>query len=522
MLPDLALYPAWLRPAELVVKLPEHWRSPLLRLALAWAGLIAMFFGEWAAMAAQWWDSSTYNHILLVPIIACWLVWMRAPQVADIVPQGWWPGLLALAGALFLWLLGSMSGLNLASQLGAVLAMLAAVLALLGPRVAIALLFPLAYLLFLVPFGDELVPPLQMITADITIALTHFSGIAAQIDGVFINTPVGLFEVAEACSGVKFLIAMIALGALVAHVCFRSWWRRACFMALAVLLPIIANGIRAWGTIYIAQWQGVEFAAGFDHIFYGWVFFAIVMALLFALGWRFFDRSPEDPYIDPNAIDRLPLLQWAEGFRITGWAALGVVGTLAVGALAWDKSALAVEAQLPTQVALPSVPGWHRVDHAPDIWWQPRAAGANHRLLGSYDDGQGHRVEVFYALYAAQAEGREATGFGEGALVPDTSWRWLQPGPAVHGGKSEWLQAEGLHERLAVTYYRSGELFTGSAARLKLANMRDRLLMRPVPVAMLIVSAEEHSTGDPQAAVEAFMAATSPTIAWMDQLAPVP
>lgn len=501
---------------------PVHWRAPLVRLALAWGGLIALFLGEWAAMARQWWDSSTYTHILLVPAIVVWLVRLRAPQLAPLVPHGWWPGLVVLAAALFVWLLGSLSGLSLASQLGAVLMLQASVLALLGPRIGLAVLFPLVYMTFLVPFGDELVPPLQMITAQITITLTHLSGIAAQIEGVFIDTPVGLFEVAEACSGVKFLIAMIALGVLVAHVCFRSWWRRAAFMALAVLLPILANGVRAWGTIYIAQFQGVQFAAGFDHVFYGWIFFAVVMALLFAISWRFFDRKPEDAYLDPAVLDGLPLLHRAEGWRLPGWAVLGGMAAMVAGVIAWDKAALATEADLPARVVLPAVPGWHRVDHAPDIWWQPRAAGADHRLLGTYADGRGHQVEVFYALYAAQVEGREATGFGEGALVPGTAWRWLKPAPSIRGGKGEWLQADGVHDRLALTFYRIGPLVTGSGVRLKAAAMRDHLLMRPAPVEMLIVSAENHATASPRAAVESFMAAIDPTVSWMDRFAPAP
>ena len=61
--------------------------------------------------------------------------------------------------------------------------------------------------------------------------------------------------------------------------------------------------MRAWGTIYIAQSQGLEFAEGFDHIFYGWVFFAIVLAALLAIGWRWFERWPDDPYIDAQAIE---------------------------------------------------------------------------------------------------------------------------------------------------------------------------------------------------------------------------
>ena len=287
---------------------PQTWRMPLLDLALAVAGLLALTWGDWSEMARQWWDASTYNHILLVPPILAWLVRMRWPELAKLAPRTWWPGLAWLGVGLFAWLAGTMAGINLVSQLGAVLLLQAAVAVLLGPRVVAGLLFPLAYMLFLVPFGDEIVPALQAITAEMAVALTHASGVPAQIDGVFIDTPAGLFEVAEACSGVKFLVAMVALGALVAHLCFASWKRRAVFMAAAVLVPVLANGVRAWGTIYIAQSQGIEFAAGFDHIVYGWIFFALVMATVLGASWRFFDRSPDDPLIDAAAIEASPLL----------------------------------------------------------------------------------------------------------------------------------------------------------------------------------------------------------------------
>ena len=287
---------------------PQTWRMPLLNLALAVAGLLALTWGDWSEMARQWWDASTYNHILLVPPILAWLVRMRWPELAKLAPRTWWPGLAWLGVGLFAWLAGTMAGINLVSQLGAVLLLQAAVAVLLGPRVVAGLLFPLAYMLFLVPFGDEIVPALQAITAEMAVALTHASGVPAQIDGVFIDTPAGLFDVAEACSGVKFLVAMVALGALVAHLCFASWKRRAVFMAAAVLVPVLANGVRAWGTIYIAQSQGIEFAAGFDHIVYGWIIFALVMAMVLGASWRFFDRSPDDPLIDAAAIEASPLL----------------------------------------------------------------------------------------------------------------------------------------------------------------------------------------------------------------------
>lgn len=284
-----------------------EWRTPLLRLTLLWGLLLLVTVRDWAAMAHQWWNISTYNHMLLVPAIVAALVWIRRDELLKITPKAWWPGSIALAAAAGLWLLGTSLEINTISQLGAVGALQASVAAVLGLRVALGLLFPLAYMVFLVPIGGELVPGLQMITADIAITLTHWSGIPAAIDGIMIDTPGGLFEVAEACAGVQFLIAMVALGVLVAQSCFRSWRRRAIFLAACIVVPIVANGIRAWGTIYIAQSQGIAFAAGFDHIVYGWVFFAMVIAVLLGSAWRWFDRAPEDPGIDGAALAHMPL-----------------------------------------------------------------------------------------------------------------------------------------------------------------------------------------------------------------------
>jgi exosortase A len=518
MQPDLTLR----RTAVLTDLLSQAWRRPLLHLALAWGLLLVLFAPVVADMVRQYWDSSTYNHVLFVPLILGWLVHMRSGELARLVPSGFWPGLLLLAGALLLWLLGDISGLALATHLGLVLALQACVITILGVRVTAALLFPIAYMLFLVPFGDELVPMLQTITAKLTIALTVWSGVPADINGVFIDTPAGLFEVAEACSGVKFLIAMIALGTLAAHVCFASWRRRAVFMAVAVVLPILANGVRAWGTIYIAQSQGIEFAAGFDHIFYGWVFFALVMAVLLAAAWPFFDRPQDDRFIDAQAIAAAPLLAGLERMTTPVSRCLLMALLLSLGALGWSYQALQLAAPMPQQIALPQVDGWQRAEIAPGVAWEPRATGANHRLLGSYTRADGARVDVFYALYAAQNEGREAGAFGEGALVPNSDWSWHSQGPVMGGGVSEWLQAGSDVRRLTVTYYRHRDLLTGSVSRLKLSNIRDRLTFDPHPTSLLILSATQGVAVSADDAIVRFTTATGDLGAWMDRVGQAP
>lgn len=334
-------------------RFPKAWHKPLAHLALVWGALALLTLRDWFAMFDQWWNTSTYNHILIIPAIIAALVWIRREELAKLEPQAWWPGLLGFAAALLLWFLGRIGEVNTFSQLGAVAALQFSVLTILGPRVTAGLLFPLGYMLFLVPFGDELVPTLQMITAEITIALTEWSGVPAHIEGVFIDTPAGLFEVAEACSGVQFLVAMMALGALVAQTCFQSWRRRLAFLAACAIVPIIANGIRAWGTIYIAQSQGIEFAAGFDHIFYGWIFFGIVVALVLGGAWRFFDRSPEDPGIDGAALARAPLFAATDRFAATPARTLATSGAMILFVAVWALLASRLQATVPESVSLP-------------------------------------------------------------------------------------------------------------------------------------------------------------------------
>lgn len=315
--------------------MPAAWRSALTALGAGVLAVMLLAAREWGEMAHQWWNIDTYNHLLLMPPIIAWLGHLKLGELARISPRAFWPGLLLLVAALGLWWAGRASGINLLAHAGAVGMVQAAVVAVLGLRASLLLALPLALGGFLVPFGDEIIPPLQLITADIAVALTHLSGVPARVDGIHIDTPAGLFIVAEACSGVKFLIAMVTLGVLVCFTRFASWQRRAAFMAACIIVPVLANGARAWATIYIAQFIGAERATGFDHIVYGWVFFAIIVAALLGAGWRFFEREPEEygwRAADLAAKDGITRAE--NGALAPGGAALAVIALAAIAALA--------------------------------------------------------------------------------------------------------------------------------------------------------------------------------------------
>ncbi|WP_108790403.1 exosortase A [Erythrobacter sp. Alg231-14] len=320
--------------SRLLVGFSPTWRTSLGVMLIGVVAVMTIAAREWAEMAHQWWNIDTYTHVLMVPIIVGWLVVLRIGALAKFSPRPWWPGLVLVGCALTLWIVGRATGINIVAHAGAVGAVQGVVVTALGPRASLALALPIAFATFLIPIGDEFIAPLQSITADIAVALTIWSGIPAVIDGIYIDTPIGLFVVAEACSGVKFLVAMITLAVLVAFTRFESWTRRGLFMLAAIVVPIIANGIRAWGTIYIAQSQGVEFAAGFDHIFYGWIFFAVVVVAILSVAWQFFEREPEDAgwtAQDVAAFGWLPRLERGSSAPIVAIA--GFVGLTILAAI---------------------------------------------------------------------------------------------------------------------------------------------------------------------------------------------
>ncbi|MCB2047814.1 MAG: exosortase A [Novosphingobium sp.] len=498
---------------------PPDWRAALAPATAAVLIVAVAFATDWSRIAAIAWQSSTFNHILLIPLILWWMVAQRAPELRTLVPAPWWPGFLLTAAGAMVWLLGTFSGMDLASQLGAVAVLVSLVPLFLGVRVTAALTFPLLYAFLLVPMGEELVPALQLLTAKITVALVEASGIPAHIEGVFIDTPAGLFEVAEACSGVKFLIAMFALGLLAANICFVSWRRRIAFMAICVVVPILANGVRAFATIWIAQSVGAERAAGIDHIIYGWVFFAIVVALILAISWRFFDRAPTAKFTNLDALAGSPLLARFERQRIAPITALAGLVLIIGAAHLWARSGEALRADLPESVSLPEIEGWHPVAFPrTGLAWEPRAEGADQRLFGRYRNASGEEVDVFLALYSSQGDGHEPSGFGQGAMRPDSGWSWHSPGPNFPDAMSEYLRGDDGAMRLAVTWYASGDLVTGSKVKLKLHSMADKLRLSEEPAALLIVSAADRSADKARKAVSEFMRDAGPVRQWMDRI----
>ena len=258
----------------------------------AWLALGLLFRAEIAAAVQVWHDSTAYSHCFFVLPIALYLAWdrratlprhcrcsrRRSPPLA----RSRWPPPGSPPSGSASWRAGNWSSWPVVELL---------FLAVLGWRLWWALSAPLLYLVFLVPFGAFLTPALQHFTAwFIDVGLTVLD-IPHDVDAHLIEIPEGRFYVAEACAGLRFLIASVAFGVLYACLIYRSLWRRAAFMAASIVVPIIANGFRALGIVVLGHVLGSAEAASADHVLYGWVFFSIVILLLILAGMPFQQAS---------------------------------------------------------------------------------------------------------------------------------------------------------------------------------------------------------------------------------------
>jgi len=266
------------------------WLTAAAVLALGVAVFLIAFWDE-AVHAVEVWEGSTaYNHCFLILPISAYLIWERRQALFSRFPSpSYWP-LLAMVPVAAVWLLALQLGIMEGRQFAAMALLQLFLVALLGFRTWRIVAFALLYLFFLVPSGAFLTPALQDFAARFAVRGIQLVGIPVYSDGLQIEVPGARFVVAEACAGLRFLIASVALGTLYGYLMYRSWTRRIVFIAVSIVVPIIANGLRVMGIVVLGYILGSAQAAAADHLIYGWIFFSAVSLILILLGLPF--RQP--------------------------------------------------------------------------------------------------------------------------------------------------------------------------------------------------------------------------------------
>jgi exosortase A len=378
---------------------PAHangWTYAVAALAVCCLALGLIFRQEFVGAYRVWLDSATYNHCFLIIPISLYMIWQRRHALASLSPAPDFRALFVIPLLSLGWFGASAIGILEAQQLVVMTILQAMIFGILGWPVYRRLMAPLLYLYFLVPFGEFLVPTLQNFTANFAVLGLQLLGIPVFSDGILIDVPAGSFAVAEACAGLRFLIAAVAFGVFYATEIYESRVRRSIFIALSIVVPVIANGFRALGLIVAAEVFGSAAAVEADHITYGWIFFSIVLVALIFIGRTFADRN--EPPSRPPPANRQRLSAYAPSLA---FAAVGLfVSLAAIGpGIAAVLDAPRASAALPIVAPAVSQP-WTRLAAGRQDW-RPTIVQADKQLSDSFTDGP-NRIDRFVALYATR------------------------------------------------------------------------------------------------------------------------
>ncbi|HVJ52755.1 MAG TPA: exosortase A [Aliidongia sp.] len=453
----------------------RHWGRSLGLLGLLILGILALYHTAAEAAVHVWLISPTFNHCLLILPTSAYLVWQRRALLRDAAPSLSLPTLLLLLPLTGLWLFGQLVGVLEIEQFAMIAMIEVAILAVLGWPVYRLVLFPALFLFFLIPSGEYLIGPLQRFTTDFIAIGLDLAGIPAYIEGTVIELGNGTFQVAEACAGLRFLIATIVVGVLFAHLYFTRPVKIILFMIACFWVPVIANGFRALGIVLLAHATDNRVAAGADHIIYGWGFSVVILFVLLFVGARFAD-PPRN----------LTASAAARRGSVPGFSSLvaALVLTLALAAagpaLAWqrerqpvlvDSNSLKLPATLGSFTVSADAPDWHPLFLEPDAHVMAQLTEPSDGAFAQPPVG----LELLY--YGRMRKGRELVSSSNRLWSEEGTWRQISDGVAKVkiGGRPVEVRTAVMTsvvgKRLVWSWYWMDGRFTISKPLLKLLQL---------------------------------------------------
>ncbi|NNE62977.1 MAG: exosortase A, partial [Gammaproteobacteria bacterium] len=353
-----------------------------LQLTLLMIAIPLVFWPDTQTLIEAWQNNHTHSHGFFILPISLWLLYRQRQSISstETATEAW--VLVVLALALSLWFLSFIIGVNVTQQFALVALIPISIWVLFGRKLLAKVIFPMAFLFFMIPVGAFLVPPLMEITADITVSMIKLSGIPVYRDGLYFSLPSGNWSVVEACSGLNYLVASLTVGMLYAYLTYQSFSKRLLFVLAITLFSLIANGLRAYGIVIIGHFSDMQYGVGGDHEFYGWLFYAFFVIWVFYLGNKWADqpllvRANPDESTEKSSHSGAPTILFVIIFAV-----MISVQLFARETAHFDKSRMAN-----LSINFPETIGNWRYSPETELGWQPRIVGASIAKTQSYSLG---------------------------------------------------------------------------------------------------------------------------------------
>ncbi|HEU4684714.1 MAG TPA: VPLPA-CTERM-specific exosortase XrtD [Nitrospira sp.] len=240
-------------------------------------------------LMAHWTGSDDYGHGLFVPVISLFLIWQRRARMAAAGMKGSWWGVVLLLVGLALYWIGELATLYVILHVSLWCVVVGLVMALIGLPATKTIAFPLLYLLIAVPLPvlvhAKLSTELQLMSSAMGVGFLQAVGITAFREGNLIDLGPVQLQVADACSGIRYLLPLTSLALLCAYLFKDKMWKRVVLVLSSVPISLVVNGIRIAVIGVLVEFFGQPAAEGFLHFFEGWLLFMLSLTVLVLEMW---------------------------------------------------------------------------------------------------------------------------------------------------------------------------------------------------------------------------------------------
>jgi EpsI family protein len=271
---------------------------PVIAGVILLALLAAMFWwtGHWMILRFNH-EGGYYSHGWLVPFVIGFLLWRKREALAACPRCAYLPGLFLLVPALLTQLVATLLQVGFLSGLALLGVIAGLVLTLLGPQFLRLTLFPIAFLAFMVPIPELVIDTIsfrmKLLSAGVATGVADLFGLVAVREGSFIRIPHGTLVVDDVCSGLKYLIALMAFAALYAHLSSARTWQKWVLFLLSIPISFLANVGRVTLMVIVGyQWGVVEVEKWYFHDLFGFVLFVVAFICLFAVESLMLTKPP--------------------------------------------------------------------------------------------------------------------------------------------------------------------------------------------------------------------------------------
>lgn len=264
------------------ISLKFHWSTYLFGLLF-----VLLYLQVMIGLVSDWWNDSNYSHGFLVPVVSAYLIWRKREKLKSLERKRSWFGFLILISGLGIYILGTAGAEYFSVRFSLAVVLFGLLFYLHGKGWAKELIFPLTFLVFMIPIPNviyySIAFPMQLFSSKITHLILHTIGLPSIRQGNILHLPNYSLEVIEACSGLRSLVSLLALGAFFAYVTFKSNLKRAILFLSVFPIAIGANVFRILVTALGAYVVSPKLAEDFLHKVSGLIVFLIAVLSLFIL-----------------------------------------------------------------------------------------------------------------------------------------------------------------------------------------------------------------------------------------------